>query len=132
LSDFCPWKLGRIEMSGRWRRILRRLHRNKSEGFFDVTTQDQSQTSAGLMVGRRILRMKTGFLSVLMSKGVHHYFVDRDALPEDCRIVDASVNFSATLGAEELVLLLESEEWEPIEGVPAPEIKPLFIKHHCR
>jgi hypothetical protein len=81
-------------------------------------------------MGRRVLRISARFLPVLMGEGVHHYFVGKDALPEDSRVVDASVNFRATHGADELVLLIESDYWEEAVGVPAPVIEPLFIRRH--
>ena len=96
-----------------------------------MVSVNQSQNGMGITVGRRILRIKTGFLPVLMGKGIHHYSVGKDALPEDCRIVDCSVSFRSTHGADELVLLLESEDWELAEGVPAPEVSPVLVQNHC-
>jgi hypothetical protein len=96
-----------------------------------VVSEDESQNGTGLTWGRRILRIKTGFLPVLMGKGIHYYSVFKDALPEDCRILDCSLNFRSIHDADELVLLLESSDWEPIDGVPAPEVRPDFVKHHC-
>ena len=82
-------------------------------------------------MGRRILRMVPGFLPVLMGRGVHHYSVHKDALPEDCRIVDATMCSRESEGSTELMLLLESPDWEPTEGEPVPEIKPSLVRHHC-
>lgn len=99
-----------------------------SNGDLTVSIQDHADETP--VMGRRTLRMSTAFLPVLMGKGIRHYSVHKDALPEDCRIVDATVCFRSAVGGAELVLLLESEEWGAVEGLP-PEIKPSLIKHHC-
>ena len=93
-----------------------------------MVNQEHRQFEASPKMGRRTLRIVAGFLPALMSRGVHHYFVGGEPLPDDCRIVDASMSFRETPGAQELVLLLESEEWEPIAGVPAPEVRLSFVE----
>ena len=80
------------------------------------------------MMGRRILRLHAGFLPVPMSKGVHHYFVG-GGLPEDCHAIEATVK--PDLNGGELVLLLESDEFEHVSGAETAEIHPSFVKHHC-
>jgi hypothetical protein len=96
-----------------------------------VTKLDHNLAEVARARGRRILRINAGFLPVLMGRGVHHYSVFKNALPEDCRVVDASVNFRGIDGADELVLLLESDEWEPTMGAPVAAIKPSLVRHHC-
>ncbi len=83
-------------------------------------------------MGRRAIRMSSRFLPILMRHGAHHYSVTRDALPEDCRIVDVGMNFRAVPGASDLILLLESDEWSEEAGIPAPEVKPLFTERRCK
>lgn len=78
-------------------------------------------------MGRRTLQIASGFLPVLMSKGVHHYFVGNDAVPDDCRIVDAWMADDD----RSMILLLESEEWEWLQDGSTPRIEPMFFKHHC-
>jgi hypothetical protein len=96
-----------------------------------MTNHDHNRAEMGCTPGRRILRINARFLPVLMGRGIHHYSVFKDAIPEDCYIIDAAVNFRGSHGIGELVLLLESEDWEPIEGVPVPEVKPSLVRHHC-
>ena len=78
-------------------------------------------------MGQRTLRIASSWLPVLMSSGNHHYWVGKDAVPEECNIVNAGLNFDGT----ELVLTLESEEWGDVLELPRPEIKPTFIRSFC-
>jgi hypothetical protein len=94
-------------------------------------TFGRDSTKAGDTMGQRTLRINTRFLPVLMGRGIHHYSVFRNALPEDCCVVDASVTIRESGGDSELVLLLESSEWEPSNGAAAPEIMPSFVRHYC-
>jgi hypothetical protein len=78
--------------------------------------------------GRRILRISADFLPVLMGKGKHHYSVQQDIIPDDCRIINATIDFR---GPTQLVLLVESQEWEEAQdGSPFPEITPLFVNDY--
>lgn len=79
-------------------------------------------------MGRRTLSIASGFLPVLMGEGVHHYSVHKDAVPMDCRIVDARMDG----GGRNLILLLESGEWEgPSKGEICPPIDPTFVRNYC-
>jgi hypothetical protein len=82
--------------------------------------------------GRRVLRLSSSFLTIMMTKGVHHYSVQGDALPEGCRIVEASMQVSSEDGSEELVLIIESETWPTSDALSAEDIRPCFTKHYCQ
>jgi hypothetical protein len=78
-------------------------------------------------MARRILNIADAFLPSLLGSGVRRYEVTRDALPADCRIINAKVDFGGGPGHQTLVLLLESAEWdESPEGGRIPEIMPLI------
>jgi len=91
-----------------------------------VASQDHNQAGATPVMGRRVLRISTGFLPLLMGKGLHHYSVFKDAVPEDCRVLTAKIE------GGDLVFLVESEEWGPSDGTLAPEVRPCLVRHHCR
>lgn len=84
-----------------------------------------------MKAGRRVLVISDTFLPVIFGEGVHHYRVVKDALPSDCRIVNALFEFPNVAGANRVKLLLESNEWEEVENnQPYPEIDMMFSTIH--
>ncbi len=77
-------------------------------------------------MGKRILLIARDFLPVLMDATEHHYRVKKDPLPCDCKIIGCEIRFAEIHGADHLVLLLESPEWEEVPNGPALVISPLF------
>jgi hypothetical protein len=79
-------------------------------------------------MGRRTLTITDTFLPVIFGDrdAVTSWAVIENPLPEDARIINAQMRFIG-MNWQELVLLLESSEWDPPEdGHPYQEHKLVF------
>lgn len=79
-------------------------------------------------MGRRTLTMSDTFVSTLFGEpreGIS-WAIAENWLPKDTRVVNAQMKFVG-MGRQDLVLLLESSEWEPNEeGKLYPSVNPSF------
>jgi hypothetical protein len=78
-------------------------------------------------MGRKVLTISDTFLPTIFgSYKVSSWAVDGEGLPDDTRIINAQVRF-IDQGYQDLLLLLESAEWEPQEeGKPYPYVELKF------
>jgi len=73
---------------------------------------------------RKILRMSTSFLPLLLGRDTRHlYEITSDGLPPDTRVVNVRMSSNFV----NLEFLLESDEFEEVpDGIEYPEIEPKF------
>jgi len=70
---------------------------------------------------RKVLRIASQFLPMLLNQGFHAYRVVSDSLPSDARVVNCMMNFNL----HSFSLLIESESFPEVpEGESYPEICP--------
>jgi hypothetical protein len=77
-------------------------------------------------MGRRILVVADTFLPYILGGGEKFYWVSRDALPLDARIVNVMMRFIGQ-DHQDVCFLVESAEWEDSEeGKPYLEFSPVI------
>ena len=70
------------------------------------------------MPGRRILTFSGLCFLAIFDGGVKHCYASRGALPPDARIVSVGLDSDK----DEVVLIVESEEWDAVAPLPEHEI----------